>query len=107
MSSAKNEHPSFSNLINGDTPVLVDFYADWCAPCKMMPPILKKLKSMMGDSITIIKINTERNTDVALRYQVRSIPTLILFHKGQVLWQQAGVVQAEPLKEIIETNLNQ
>ena len=73
----------------------------------MMPPILKKLKSEMGDSINIIKIDTERNPDVAIRYQVRGIPNLILFHKGQVLWQQAGVVQMPQLQQIIEQKLEQ
>ncbi|MEX0648507.1 MAG: thioredoxin [Balneolaceae bacterium] len=96
---------SFSELIRGETPVLVDFYADWCAPCRMMPPILKELKKRMGDEINIIKIDTEKNPDVAIRYQVRSIPTLILFKKGQVLWQQAGVVRADQLQSVIRDKL--
>jgi len=107
MKNTETNKKSFSELIKGDTPVLVDFYADWCAPCKMMPPILKKLKSEMGDSINIIKIDTERNPDVAIRYQVRGIPNLILFHQGQVLWQQAGVVQMPQLQQIIEQKLEQ
>lgn len=98
---------SFTELIKGETPVLVDFYADWCAPCKMMPPILKELKKEMGDSINIIKIDTERNPDVAIRYQVRGIPTLILFRNGQILWQQAGVVRMPELKQIIDQKLKQ
>ncbi len=92
---------SFSELIKGDTPVLVDFYADWCTPCKMMNPILKELKSLIGDDIHIIKIDAEKNVDVAIRYQVRGVPTLILFHKGNILWQQSGVVQAKQLEAII------
>ena len=96
---------SFSELINGDTPVLVDFYTDWCAPCKMVGPILKELKSIMGDEINIIKIDAEKNADAAIRYQVRSVPTLILFFKGHILWQQAGVVQTAQLKQIIDTKL--
>lgn len=107
MQSAEAQKKSFNDIINNETPVLVDFYADWCAPCKMMTPILKQLKSEMGDKLNIIKIDTERNPDVAIKYQVRGIPNLILFHKGQILWQQAGVVQLPQLKQIIEQNLEQ
>ncbi|WP_428234830.1 thioredoxin [Gracilimonas sp.] len=107
MESNDTKKKSFSELIKGETPVLVDFYADWCAPCKMMPPILKQLKSEMGDRLNIIKIDTERNPDVAIRYQVRGIPNLILFRKGEVLWQQAGVVQMPQLKQLIEQKLEQ
>lgn len=107
MEKTESKKKTFSDLIKGDIPVLVDFYADWCAPCKMMSPILKQLKAEMGDSINIIKIDTEKNPDVAIRYQVRGIPNLILFHKGQVLWQQAGVVQMPKLKQMIEEKLEQ
>ncbi len=107
MESNDTQKKPFSELIKGETPVLVDFYADWCAPCKMMPPILKQLKSEMGDRLNIIKIDTERNPDVAIRYQVRGIPNLILFLKGEVIWQQAGVVQMPQLKQIIEQKLTQ
>lgn len=96
---------SFQEVIKSETPVLVDFYTDWCAPCKMMPPILKKVKKKMGDRIHIIKIDTEKNPDVAIKYNVRGIPTLILFHKGQILWQQSGVVQAHQLQSIINQKL--
>lgn len=107
MASAETTKKSFNDIINDETPVLVDFYADWCAPCKMMTPILQQLKSEMGDKLNIIKIDTERNPDVAIKYQVRGIPNLILFHKGQLLWQQAGVVQMPQLKQIIEQKLEQ
>ncbi|MDR9414752.1 MAG: thioredoxin [Gracilimonas sp.] len=107
MAQAETTKKSFNDIINDDTPVLVDFYADWCAPCKMMTPILQQLKSEMGDNLNIIKIDTERNPDVAIKYQVRGIPNLILFHKGQLLWQQAGVVQMPQLKQIIEQKLEQ
>lgn len=96
---------SFSDVINGDTPVLVDFFAEWCAPCKMMAPILQDLKSAMGDRLTVIKVDTDRNPQVAAKYQIRGVPTLILFHKGDVLWQQAGVVPLHQLKSIIESKL--
>ncbi len=96
---------TFSEVIKGDTPVLVDFYADWCGPCKMMAPILQELKNRMGDSIHIVKIDTEKNPDVAIHYQVRGIPTLILFNRGDILWQQAGVMQAAQLETIINQKL--
>lgn len=92
---------SFSELIKGEKPVLVDFYTDWCSPCKMMNPILKDLKKKMGDRIHIIKIDAEKNAAAAIKYNVRGVPTLILFKNGKVLWQQAGVVQANQLQNII------
>jgi len=98
---------SFSDVINSDTPVLVDFYADWCGPCKMMTPILKDLKQQMGDSINILKIDAEKNADAAIKYQVRGVPTLILFKKGRILWQQSGVVRTPQLKQIIEQKLQE
>ena len=98
---------TFSEVINSDTPVLVDFYADWCGPCKMMTPILKNLKKEMGDKLNIIKIDTEQNADAAISYQVRGVPTLILFHKGQILWRQSGVVQLHQLKQIINQKLQE
>lgn len=103
----QTKQPAFNELIKGDTPVLVDFYTDWCAPCKMMAPILKELKSEMGENIHIIKIDAEKNADAAIRYQVRGVPTLILFHKGNILWQQAGVVQAKQLQQIIESRVQE
>lgn len=107
MKATDIKKKTFSEVIKGETPVLVDFYADWCAPCKMMTPILQNLKKEMGDKIQIIKIDTERNPDVAIRYQVRGIPNLILFYKGKILWQQAGVVQLPQLKSIINQKLEQ
>lgn len=107
MDSTETKPKSFNEIINGDTPVLVDFYADWCAPCKMMTPILQQLKSTMGDKLNIIKIDTERNPDVAIKYQVRGIPNLILFKNGELIWQQAGVVQMPQLQQIIEQKLEQ
>lgn len=96
---------SFNELINSDVPVLVDFYADWCGPCKMMNPILKDLKNKMGDKINIIKVDAEKNADAAIHYQVRGVPTLILFQKGNILWQKAGVVQAGQLEAIINQRI--
>lgn len=98
---------SFSEVINADTPVLVDFYTDWCGPCKMMTPILKDLKKEMGSEINIIKVDAEKNADAAIKYQVRGVPTLILFKNGRILWQQSGVVQLPQLKSIINQKLNE
>jgi thioredoxin 1 len=100
--SSETKELTFSEMIKGDTPVLVDFYADWCGPCKMMGPILQDLKKRMGDDIQILKIDAEKNPTAAIKYQVRGVPTLILFKNGEILWQQAGVVQAAQLEMIIK-----
>lgn len=105
MANTKHKETSFNDIINGKKPALVDFYADWCAPCKMMNPILKDLKKKMGDSLNIIKVDTERNPDAAIKYNVRGIPTLILFKEGRILWQQSGVVQSHQLQNIINQKL--
>lgn len=99
--STETKQMTFNDIIKGETPVLVDFYADWCGPCKMMGPILQDLKKRLGDNINIIKIDAEKNPQAAIKYQVRGVPSLILFKNGQILWQQAGVVQAAQLEQII------
>ena len=102
---AEVKRTSFSDLIEGDIPVLVDFYTDWCGPCKTIAPIIKSVKSSFGDTLHVIKIDAEKNADAAIRYQVRGVPTLILFHKGNILWQQAGVVQEKQLEQIIKSKI--
>lgn len=106
MTTKTANNQTFSQIIKGNTPVLVDFYTDWCGPCKMMIPILKKLKNRMGDQITIIKIDAEKNPDAAIRYNVRGVPTIILFQKGRILWQQSGVVREDQLHSIIESKID-
>ena len=95
-------HTNFSNLVKSDVPTLVDFYADWCGPCKMMKPILEELKSQLGDRAKIIKIDVDRNPAIANIFQVKGVPTLALFKSGELKWKQAGVVQVEYLKRVIE-----
>jgi len=92
----------FETLIDQDTPVLVDFYADWCGPCQMMAPVLKEVADEMGGKVKIIKIDVDKNQPIAQRFGVRSIPTLILFKKGKILENKAGVMTKRDLTQMIE-----
>lgn len=92
---------SFTGLISSPTLVLVDFFAAWCMPCKMMVPILQKVKDIQGDSIRIIKIDIDKNSSIAARYSIQSVPTLMIFKEGKQLWRQSGVINAEELNKII------
>lgn len=94
----------FSELINKDTPVLVDFFADWCGPCKMLAPILKQVKDSLGDGVSIIKIDVDKNQTLAAKYQVRGVPTMILFKNGKQIWRQSGVLQKDEIINIIQTS---
>lgn len=95
---------NFQEIINDNKPVLVDFYADWCQPCKMVAPILKQVKDQLGDQVKIIKINVDTNQSVSAKYNIRSIPTLILFKRGKIAWNKVGVASAgEIIKNIKET----
>ena len=92
----------FSEVIKSDKPVLVDFFATWCGPCKMIAPILHDVKAAMGDKVTIIKIDIDKNTEVTRQFQVQSVPTLIVFKNGQVKWRQSGVVPARELERVLD-----
>ena len=92
---------SFSEIIKSETPVLIDFYADWCGPCKMLTPILKDVKQELGDKVKIVKIDVDKNQPLAAKYQVRGVPTMILFKNGQQIWRQSGVLQKDEIKQKI------
>jgi len=96
---------TFQEIVNSDKPVLADFAAEWCGPCKMMKPILKDLKNQMGDDITIITVDVDRNQAAAAQYNIRSVPTLMIFKKGESLWRQSGVLQAGQLQSILKQYL--
>ncbi|WP_103864172.1 thioredoxin [Aquimarina sp. I32.4] len=95
---------NFSTIIDSEKPVLIDFFADWCGPCKTLSPILKEVKDELGDTIKIVKINVDKNQPLASKYQVRGVPTMILFKKGQQLWRQSGVLQKNDIISIINSH---
>lgn len=96
---------TFQELIEGDTPVLVDFFAEWCGPCKMMQPILEDTSKQLGGKVKILKVDVDKNPLAASRFQVRGVPTLVLFSKGEIVWRQSGVVPVQQLVQIIESRV--
>jgi thioredoxin 1 len=93
---------TFRDIINNDKPVLVDFSAEWCGPCKMMKPILQELHQTMGDALRILKLDVDKNREVANAFEISGVPTLILFKKGKIVWRQSGVMQARQLMQVIQ-----
>ena len=92
---------SFNDIINSDTPVLVDFSADWCGPCKMLAPILKQVKEDLGDSLKIVKIDVDKNQLLSAKFQVRGVPTMLLFKNGKQVWRQSGVLQKNDIIDVV------
>lgn len=95
----------FDEIINQDKPVLVDFFAEWCGPCKIQGPVLDEVKTRVGDSASIIKIDVDNNPQLASKFAIRGVPTLIIFKAGDVKWRQSGVFQADELERLIKENL--
>ena len=99
MSTERN---SFNTLINGDKPVVVDFFAEWCGPCKMMKPILDEFKGMVGERATVIKVDVDKTPAAAQAYGVRGVPTLAIFKKGEIVWRKSGVISAAQLQGVLQ-----
>lgn len=97
---------SFQNIINSEKPVLIDFFATWCGPCQSLGPILKDVKEALGDQVSIIKIDVDKNQAVASKFNVRGVPTMILFKNGSQLWRQSGVLSKDDLVKIIREKSN-
>lgn len=98
---------NFKDLISSETPVLVDFFAEWCGPCKSLAPILKEVKAELGEQVKILKIDVDKNQALASQYQVRGVPTMILFQGGKQLWRESGVLQKNDLVSIIQQHQKQ
>jgi thioredoxin 1 len=92
---------SFKKIISSDVPVLIDFYADWCGPCKALAPILQDVKKELGESIKIVKVDVDKNASLARKFQVQGVPTMLLFKKGEIVWRQSGVLAKDAILQVI------
>ena len=93
----------FQDIIAGDTPVLVDFFAEWCGPCKMMKSVLEELKKKMGNKIIILKIDIDKNISLSSEYRIQSVPTLVLWKQGEIIWRQSGALSLNELEQILSS----
>ena len=93
---------AFETILKGDELVLIDFFANWCGPCKMMSPILDQLKKRSGNKVRILKVDVDKNPKIAASYQVRGVPTLVLMKSGAILWRQSGVVELHALEQVLQ-----
>ncbi len=96
---------NFNDIINSEKPVLIDFFATWCGPCKMMGPILEEVSRKVGDNARVLKIDVDRNPQVAAKYQIQGVPTIMLFKNGKMLWRQSGVVRADQLVKVVNEHI--
>ncbi|MFT5847308.1 MAG: thioredoxin 1 [Psychroserpens sp.] len=94
----------FNELLNSEIPVLIDFFADWCGPCKTLTPVLEQVKEELGDAVKIIKIDVDKNQPLAAKYQVRGVPTMLLFKNGKQVWRESGVLQKNEIIKVIKSN---
>jgi thioredoxin 1 len=96
---------TFSKIINDEKPVLVDFSAEWCGPCKMMAPELKRFAGLHKDAVRVLKVNVDKNRETATHFNIQGVPTLILFKQGKILWRQSGAMNAQQLSDIIKSKI--
>lgn len=95
----------FEDLIQSPIPVLVDFFAEWCGPCKAMKPVLEDLKKQVGDKARIVKIDVDTHEELAAKYKIQAVPTFILFKNGEAVWRHPGLIQGSELKGVIEKHM--
>ena len=93
----------FQDIIAGDTPVLVDFFAEWCGPCKMIKPVLEELRKKMGNKIIILKIDIDKNISLSSEYRIQSVPTLVLWKQGEIIWRQSGALSLNELEQVLSS----
>jgi thioredoxin 1 len=95
----------FTDIINGNVPVLIDFSAEWCQPCRMMPPILKEVKNQLGDRVNILKVDVDKNPAIAQKWMISGVPTLMIFKNGKQLFRQSGVIPAQQIIQILQPHI--